>query len=115
MLSVSLTLSIYPYVVSFLFKLDKKTVKERCYLSRSTLALCLFGSLSHVLIDALHHEYNPLLFPFTYSSYDALVLMSDYKTTSLIIPLSFLSLLILFVAKEAKKGTKNIWKRLLLE
>lgn len=115
MLSVFLTVFVYFPVVSFLFKLDNKIVKDQCRFSWSIVTLCLFGSLSHVLIDALHHEYNPLLFPFTYSSFNALVFMNDFKLASVIIPLSFLSLLIFFVAKEARKGTKNIWKRLLVE
>jgi hypothetical protein len=72
------------------------------------------GSLSHVLIDSLHHEYNPLLFPLTYNSFDALVFMNDWTLASVIIPMAFLSLLVLFVSIEVKKGTKNIWKRLLV-
>ncbi len=115
MLSVLLTVFVYSPLVSFLFKLDNKTVKDRCRFSWSIVALCLFGSISHVLIDALHHEYNPLLFPFKYNSFNALVLMNDYKSASVIIPVSFLSLLIFFVAKEVGKGTKNLWKRLLVE
>jgi hypothetical protein len=63
----------------------------------------------------MHHEYNPLFYPFTYSSYDALVFMNDWALASVIIPIAFLSLLVLFVAKEVKKGTNNIWKRLLVE
>jgi len=26
------------------------------------------GSITHILIDSLHHEYNPLLWPFTYEN-----------------------------------------------
>ena len=114
-LSMILTVFAYPPIVSCLFKLDLKTVRDRCRFSRSLIAVCLVGSLSHVLIDSLHHEYNPILFPLTYNSFDALVFMNDWTLASMIIPMAFLSLLVLFVAIEVKKGTKNIWKRLLVE
>ena len=115
MLSVILVAFAYPTVISYIFKIDYKTVKDKCRFSWSMVAICLVGSLSHVLIDSLHHEYNPLFFPFTYSSFDALVFMNDWALASVIIPIAFLSLLVLFVAKEVKKGTKNIWRRLLVE
>jgi membrane-bound metal-dependent hydrolase YbcI (DUF457 family) len=79
------------------------------------VVLCFIGSLSHVLIDALHHEHNPLFFPFTYISFDALVFMNDWALASVIIPIAFLSLLVLFVVAELKNGTKDIWRRLLVE
>jgi hypothetical protein len=68
-----------------------------------------------VLIDALHHEYNPLLFPFTYNSIDALVFMNNWTLASVVVPLSFLALLVFFVVKEFRRGTENIRVRLLVE
>jgi hypothetical protein len=115
MLSVIVVVFAYPPVISYLFKIDYKAVKDKCRFSWSMVAICLAGSLSHVVIDSLHHEYNPLLFPFTYDTFDALVFMKDWTLASVIIPIAFLSLLVLFVAKEVKKGTKNIWIRLLVE
>ena len=114
-LSVIFTVFAYPSVISHLFKLDSKIVRDRCRFSWTLVAVCLLGSLSHVLIDSLHHEYNPLLFPFTYHSFDALVLMNDWTLASVIIPLSFLALLVLFAVKEVWRGTENIWVRLLVE
>jgi hypothetical protein len=115
LLSAFLTVFVYPPVISRLFKLDIITVRDRCRFSWSLFAVCLFGSLSHVLIDSLHHEYNPLLFPFTYSSFDALVLMNDWTLASVIIPLLFFALLVFFVAREVRLGTENIWARLFVE
>jgi hypothetical protein len=115
LLSVVLTVFVYSPVVSHLFKLDSKTVKSRCRFSWSLFAVCLLGSLSHVLIDSLHHEYNPLLFPFTYDSFDALVFMHEWTLASVVVPLSFLALLVFFIAKEVRRGTKDIWTRLLVE
>ena len=115
LLAVVLTVVAYPTVVSKLFSLDSKAVKERCRLSGSLFAVCLFGSLSHVLIDSLHHKYNPLQFPFTYNSFDALVLMNDWVLASAIVQASFSVLLVLFFAIELKRGTKNLWVRLLVD
>ncbi len=115
MLAIFLTVFVYSPLVSYLFKLDNKTVRERCRFSWSMGAVCLMGSLSHVLIDAMHHEYNPLLFPFSYDSFDAFVLMNDWSSASVIIPILLLALLVFFVGKEVTRGTKNIWKRLLVE
>ena len=115
MLSVILVVFAYPHVISYIFKIDYKTVKDKCGFSWSMVVLCFMGSLSHVLIDALHHEYNPLFFPFTYISFDALVFMNNWGLASVIIPIAFLSLLVLFVVIELRKGTKDIWRRLLVE
>jgi hypothetical protein len=114
LLAVILTVVAYPPVISKLFKMDQKIVKQKCRLSLSLIAVCLFGNLSHVIIDSLHHNYNPLLFPFTYNSFDALVLMNNWVWASVIVQLSFLVLLLSFVAWELKRGTKNIWNRLLV-
>lgn len=115
LLSVTLTVFVYSPLVSHLFKLDYKTVRNRCRFSWSMVLTCLMGSLSHILIDSFHHEYNPLLFPFTYNSFDALVFMNDWTLASVIISILFTSLFVFFVAKEVKRGTKDIWKRLLVE
>jgi len=115
LLSVLLTVYAYSPIVSHLFKLDTKIVRGKCRFSWTLVAVCLLGSLSHVLIDALHHEYNPLLFPFTYNSFDAFVLMNDYILASVIVQVSFFALLVFFVVKEVRRGTKNNWMRLLVE
>src|SRR3990170_2253509 len=98
LLSVIFTVFAYSPLVSYLFKLDSKIVRDRCRFSWSLVAVCLLGNLSHVLIDSLHHEYNPLLFPFTYDSFNALVLMDNWTLATVIVQLSFLALLVLLVA-----------------
>ena len=115
LLSVFLTVYAYSPIVSRLFKLDTEIVREKCRFSWTLVAVCLLGSLSHILIDALHHEYNPLLFPFTYASFDVLVLMNDWTLASVIIILLFFALLVFFVVKELRRGTEGVWARLLVE
>ena len=114
-LSVALTVFAYPPIVTYIFKLDTKILRERCHFSWSLVAVCFLGSFLHVVIDSLHHQYNPLLFPFSFESFDALVLLNDWTLASLIIPIAFLLLLILLIFEEIRRGTKNIWFRLLVE
>jgi membrane-bound metal-dependent hydrolase YbcI (DUF457 family) len=114
-LSVVLTVFAYAPVVSRVFKIDYGTLSARCRFSWSLVGVCLLGTFSHVLMDAFHHEYNPLFLPFTYDSIDNLVFMNNWTSASIVIPLAFLSLLILFIAIEVRGGAKNIWIRLLVE
>jgi len=115
LLSMFLTVCVYSSVVSHLFRIDYSAIKNRCRISWSMVVFCLIGNLSHVLIDSTHHEYNPILFPFSLNSFDALVLMNDWAQASVIIPLAFFSLLVFFIVLEVRKGTKDLWKRLLVE
>jgi len=75
---------------------------------------CALGNLSHVLIDAIHHTYNPLLFPFTAESVDVLVPMGDYGLGTRLAYGLVLSLSALILIKERGAG-KRIFYRLLFE
>ncbi len=113
-LSVFLTVFLYPSVVSFFFKLEKIEVREKCRFSGTLIILCLVGTLSHVIIDSLHHEFNPVLYPFVKESFDALVLTNDPKFAGAIISSVFLAILIFFVVDEIRKGTGDFWMRMLV-
>ena len=64
LLAVGFTVLIYPRFVSYLFRFDKKKIKERCQLSSTLVFSCLLGNISHALLDVTNHEYNPLFWPF---------------------------------------------------
>lgn len=113
-LSVLLTVFLYPSVVSFFFKLDKEKVEEKCRLSGSLVALCFFGVLSHVWIDSLHHEFNPILYPFIEESFDGLVLMGDWALATVIVTSVLLAILLFFFVDQLRKGTKDFWMRILV-
>ena len=113
-LSVLLTVFFYPSVVSFFFKLDKEKVEEKCRFSGTLIALCFVGILSHMFIDSLHHEFNPVLYPFVKESFDALILIGDWASATVIVTSVLLALLIFFFAVELRKGTKDFWMRLLV-
>jgi len=114
-LAILVTMLLYPTLVSWIFKLEKKRVVEKCRFSGMLVLSALVGSLSHVFIDSTMHEYNPLLYPFMNESFDALVLMNDWLLASVIVHITLLVLLLLILVKEFTKGSNEFWRRLLVE
>lgn len=113
-LAVLVTLFLYPSLVSWIFKLEKKDSAEKCRFSGALVLSAFVGTLSHVLIDTLNHEYNPLLYPFISESFDAFVLLNDWRLASMIVHIAFLGLLLIILVYEIRKGTQGFWKRLLI-
>jgi len=68
MLTVTLTITIYPILISDLFKIDEEKVKEKTKLSVNLIVSCLLGNLSHVLLDFINHLYNPLFWPLSHAT-----------------------------------------------
>ncbi len=68
------------------------------------------GGLSHVLLDAVHHPYNPLLFPLTYRTVNNLVI-GDYHITSIIVHIVFATILLVIFLYGYKKF-KNLRRAL---
>ena len=64
-LGVIVTVKIYPYLVSSLFRVNKERVKTKCKFSLGLVVSVLIGILSHVLLDFTNHPYNPLFWPFS--------------------------------------------------
>lgn len=72
------------------------------------------GALSHVLLDALHHHYNPLLFPLTWNSVNALVPFGDYCLGAIIAYSMAISLCVAAIVLERGSG-KAIFIKLLFD
>jgi membrane-bound metal-dependent hydrolase YbcI (DUF457 family) len=64
-LAVIFTITIYPYLVRSLFRVNKERVKSKCKLSLGLVISVFVGILSHVLLDFTNHPYNPLFWPFS--------------------------------------------------
>jgi membrane-bound metal-dependent hydrolase YbcI (DUF457 family) len=63
-LAIIVTIRVYPSLVSYFFRVEKKRVEFKCKLS-FTLAFSVFvGIISHVLLDVTNHPYNPVFWPF---------------------------------------------------
>ncbi len=70
-----------------------------CSSIRVYLGLGALGGIGHVLIDATHHEYNPLLYPFTTRSIDVLVPWGNALKASVIVHIVFALACLLIVLK----------------
>jgi membrane-bound metal-dependent hydrolase YbcI (DUF457 family) len=114
-LSVLLIVFLYPRSVSFFFRLERRRVDERCRFSGILVISCVIGGFSHVLIDSMTHEFNPVFYPFFKESFDALVLLNDQFLASVIVECVLLTLLIFFFIDEIRKGSKGFWMRVLVE
>lgn len=113
-LSVLFTVYAYPVAVSSIFRMDKRMVEARCRFSKGVIVACFGGGILHVLVDSLHHEYNPLLYPFINESFDALVLFGNWRFASMIVQSVFFLLFSVIFVWEALKGKKDFWKHMLV-
>ncbi|MFW9919908.1 MAG: DUF4184 family protein [Candidatus Thorarchaeota archaeon] len=68
-LAVLITRYAYPTVIGSIFKLDKQELKQKCLISRALVASAILGIVSHLLVDILHHWYNPILWPWIADPY----------------------------------------------
>lgn len=114
LLSILFTVFLYPTIVSFLFKIDKGMILEKCRFSGMLILVSLFGCVSHVLLDSLHHEFNPLFYPFLNESFDMLVLMGDWVYATIILQSLLFLLFIVILFLEIRRGSEGFWKRILV-
>lgn len=63
-LAILITMRIYPFLISILFRVDKEKVESKCKFSFTLVLSVLVGSISHVLLDISNHPYNPIFWPF---------------------------------------------------
>lgn len=102
-LDVALTLLMLPLYLSAAGLLLK--VKPPGTSSLATVCFsALIGSTSHVLLDAMHHRYNPLFYPFTSASIDVLVLFGDWFTASLALQALFTAAFLAIFLVELKRA-----------
>ncbi|MGD8505238.1 MAG: DUF4184 family protein [Candidatus Bathyarchaeota archaeon] len=110
LLSVFLTVWIYPFFVSSFFKVDKQKVKEKCRLSLGLIFSVFLGNISHVLLDLVNHLENPVFWPFSQFIPSPICLALGLQNASLI---AHTVLIVLFVAIFiSQRG--NLWENLLV-
>jgi len=112
--STSFTVYAYPVIASGMFKIDKRIIKEKCCFSKGLVVACFGGGILHVLVDSLHHEYNPTLYPFISESFDALVLFGDWQLASIIVQSVLLVLFTTIFIWEVTRKKEGFWKRVLV-
>ena len=76
-ISVFVTIFLYPILTSLFFRLDRAKIKEVCRLSPSLVLSCMLGNVFHIFLDIPMHPFNPVLWPFVdpYSIVGILILI----------------------------------------
>jgi len=113
-LSVMFTVYAYSVVVSRMFGMDKKTIEEECHFSKGLIVACFVGGILHVLVDSLHHEYNPTMYPFINESFDVLVLLGNWQLATIVVQSVLFALFVAIFVWEVAKKRDDFWKRLLV-
>lgn len=93
---------LYPFYT----RIIKSIIGVECVRISSTKLVIAgsIGGLSHVLLDAVHHPYNPLLFPLTSVTVNSLII-GDYQVTGIVLHIVFAIILIgLFVYGYLRYG-----------
>lgn len=113
LLAVALTVLVYAWLVGNIFSIKKEELKKKCVFSTVVVFSCFIGVLSHVLLDVVNHEYNPLFWPF----------ITLYETPSPFFPLLggatyaslivHVSMVLLFVGL-CIANRNDLWRRLLV-
>ncbi len=113
LISIFISFSFYPRIVGFILP-DYKKLNSKSVISKSLIISSLIGVLGHVLLDTLHHEYNPLIYPFSTESIDDFVLFGDYLLASKLISSIFIILGFVILIREIRLGRNGFLKRILV-
>lgn len=113
LISVTIVVFAYPSLISWLFRIDKNHIQKNCIFSVRLIGLCLVANISHVLIDAIHHEYNPLLYPISVNSIDLLRISGNRIFDTVIVAGVLLVILIVIIVFSFRKE-KDFWKQMLV-
>jgi membrane-bound metal-dependent hydrolase YbcI (DUF457 family) len=114
LISIAVTVLVYPRLTSAIFPINKQKVKEKCKFSLGLAVSCLLGVISHVLLDVTNHPYNPVFWPFlalNETPSPIVPLLGGEATASLLI---HALMVVLFIGLFANKR-KNFWEQLLVE
>lgn len=111
--SLLITAYIYPLLISAFFQIKSVKVKERCRPSSALVISCLLGNISHILLDYVNHNYNPLFWPLTtpkeISSSPICHLLGGVEGATLIIQTILAVILIFLVVSKRGKNWESLF------
>ena len=123
-ISIFVTVYLYPILSSWLFHLDKEKIKEVCRFSPSLALSCMLGNLFHIFLDIPMHPFNPVLWPFVdpYSIVGILVLAFSvegdiamgFLHARILVNILMITIMGMLLAIIIFKSKKNRWERLLI-
>jgi hypothetical protein len=123
-ISIFVTVYLYPILTSWLFHLDKEKIKEVCRFSPSLTLSCMLGNLFHIFLDIPMHPFNPVLWPFVdpYSIVGILVIVFStegdiargFLHARILVNILMITIMGLLLTIIIVKNRKNLWERLLI-
>ena len=123
-ISIFMTIYLYPSLTSLLFHLDKAKLKEKCRFSPSLVLSCMLGNLFHIFLDIPMHPFNPVLWPFVdpYSIVGILVqaftaegdIARGFLHARILVNIFMITIMGMLIAIIIVKNRKNLWERLLI-
>lgn len=123
-ISIFVTVYLYPILTSLLFRLDRVKVKKICRFSPSLALSCMLGNLFHIFLDIPMHPFNPVLWPFVdpYNIVGILVLIftKEGDTTlgflyaRIMVNILMITIMGILLAVIIVKNKENRWERLLI-
>ncbi|KKM96061.1 hypothetical protein LCGC14_1181890 [marine sediment metagenome] len=119
-ISIMVTVYVYPVISSLLFALDKTRVIEICRLTMILVISCMLGNLFHILLDIFMHRFNSILWPFINPN-DAIGIFTlifafegDIGLGSIYASILIHAVFILLMISIFVKSRRNLWESILL-
>ena len=123
-ISILVTVYLYPILTSLLFHLDRAKIKEVCRFSPSLAISCMLGNLFHIFLDIPMHPFNPVLWPFVdpYSIVGILVLAfsvegdiaTGFLHARIMVNILMITIMGMLFTIIIVKNRKNLWERVLI-
>ena len=123
-ISMMITIYLYPLLTSLIFCLDRSKIKEVCRLSPALVLSCMLGNLFHIFLDIPMHPFNPVLWPFVdpYSIVGILIIAftiegdtsSGFLYARILVNILMITIMSVLLAIIIVKNKKNTWERLLI-
>jgi membrane-bound metal-dependent hydrolase YbcI (DUF457 family) len=112
-LSIAITVLVYPRLTTAIFPIGKLKVKKKCRFSLGLVVSCLLGGLSHALLDVTNHLYNPVFWPFLTINETPSPITSFLGGAEIASLIVHALMAILFVSLFIKKR-ENFWEHVLV-
>lgn len=123
-ISVLITVYIYPILASLIFRRDKVKTKEVCRFSPALVLSCMLGNLFHIVFDIPMHPFNPVLWPFIdpYSIVGILVVIFakggdidlGFLYARILMGILMITIMGILLTIIIVKNKKTFWERVLI-
>jgi len=123
-ISMIVTIYLYPFLTSSIFRLDRVKIKEACRLSPTLVLSCMLGNVFHIFLDIPMHPFNPVLWPFVdpYNIVGILIQIftiegdtsSGFLYARILVNILMITIMGMLLAIILVKNKKDLWEHLLI-